>query len=64
VSGHYWTGHGSLCSLDQQTRPRGFVMAESAAVTCRYCLYLLALRNPRELVVEQNEIARAVTAPA
>jgi hypothetical protein len=56
---HYWTGHGSLCSLDQQTRPRGFVMSDRAAITCRYCLYLLSLSDARKLVIEQDQIASA-----
>lgn len=43
---HYWTGRGTLCSLDNNVRQQPNHTPYKADVTCRYCLYQLSLKSP------------------
>jgi hypothetical protein len=36
---HYWTGRGTLCSLDNSRKPKPNHVTDWAAVNCKYCLY-------------------------
>jgi hypothetical protein len=42
---HYWTGHGTLCSLDNSVTQKANHTADECAVTCRYCLYMIDINN-------------------
>lgn len=59
---HYWTGRGTLCSLDNSTTQKPTHTNHRERVTCKWCLGLFALRDSRELVVKENEVARTVAA--
>jgi hypothetical protein len=57
---HYWTGRGTLCSLDNSVSQKPTHTNDRCAVTCRYCAYLLSLSDARQLVIEQDHVARSV----
>ncbi len=35
---HYWTGRGTLCSLDNSTKQKSNHVVHWPAVTCKYCI--------------------------
>jgi hypothetical protein len=39
TSTHYWTGRGTLCSLDNSAKQKANHVTHWPAVNCRYCLY-------------------------
>lgn len=39
---HYWTGSGTLCSLDNSREPKVNHTEFREAVTCKWCLGLLS----------------------
>lgn len=57
---HYWTGRGTLCSLDNNVTQQRNHTSSKPDVTCRYCRYLFSLRDAGQLVVKQDEVARAL----
>lgn len=42
---HYWTGRGTLCSLDNSRKQKPNHVTEKSAVTCKYCLYQIELNK-------------------
>ena len=36
---HYWTGRGTLCSLDNSRKQKPNHVTDWAAVTCKYCRF-------------------------
>lgn len=44
---HYWTGRGTLCSLDNSVTMKDTHSSRREDVTCRYCLNQLSLNAAR-----------------
>lgn len=42
---HYWTGRGTLCSLDNSVEQKPAHTQDKAAVTCPYCQYQIDLNS-------------------
>jgi len=42
---HYWTGRGTLCSLDNNVRQQPNHSSDKASVDCPYCLYQIELNR-------------------
>lgn len=42
---HYWTGRGTLCSLDNAVEQKPTHSVRHNEVTCRYCLYQIQLKD-------------------
>lgn len=40
---HYWTGRGTLCSLDNSVEQKPNHSTDKEAVTCQYCTFQMAL---------------------
>lgn len=44
---HYWTGYGTLCSLNNSVAQLPSHTDDRAKVTCRYCLELIRLNRKK-----------------
>lgn len=47
---HYWTGRGTLCSLDNNVIQQSNHSTDIGSVTCPYCHYQIEL-NRRAVVI-------------
>lgn len=47
---HYWTGRGTLCSLDNSRKQKPNHVFDWSAVTCKYCLGQKAINDRKQNV--------------
>lgn len=51
---HYWTGRGTLCSLENSTQQKPNHTSDRAMVTCWYCRNMLALNEDARRARQQS----------
>jgi hypothetical protein len=45
---HYWTGRGTLCSLDNSVQQKKTHSSNKEEVTCQYCLFQINLNRSQQ----------------